>query len=41
MASSPRIDDSPEFIDERMKMYEEWIYTAEVRHLHTFRYDDN
>jgi hypothetical protein len=24
-----------------MKMYEEWIYTAEVRHLHSFRYGDN
>ena len=41
MASSTPIDDSPDLIDERMKMYEEWIYTAEVRHVHAFRYDDN
>ena len=36
MASSPVIDDRPDSIDERMKIYEEWIYTAEVRHIRTF-----
>jgi hypothetical protein len=30
------VDDRSDFLDERMEMYEEWIKTAKVRHLHTF-----
>jgi hypothetical protein len=29
--------DSPDYLDERMKVYEEWIYTAQVRHLNALR----
>ena len=36
MASLPIIDNRADSIDERMKVYEEWIYTAEVRHIRTF-----
>jgi hypothetical protein len=35
------IDDRSDFLEERMEMYDEWIYTAKVRHVHTFRYGDN
>jgi hypothetical protein len=35
------VDDRSDFLDERMEMYEEWIYTAKVRHVHTFRYGRN
>ena len=30
----------PDFLEERMEMYEVWIYTAKVRDVHTFRYGD-
>jgi hypothetical protein len=35
------VDDRSDFIEERMEMYDKWIYTAKVRHPHTFRYGDN
>jgi hypothetical protein len=41
MLNSPFVGDSPDFIDERMKVYEEWIHTAGVRQLHNLKYNDN
>ena len=40
MVSSPPIDDSPDFVDERMKMYEEWVHVAKVRALRTLGHDN-
>jgi hypothetical protein len=34
------MDDSSDCLNERMKVYEEWVHTAEVRHLRTLKYDD-
>jgi hypothetical protein len=29
--------DRPDYLDERMKVYDEWIHTAQVRHLNALR----
>jgi hypothetical protein len=31
------VDDRSDFLEERMEMYEEWVYTAKVRHLPYFQ----
>ena len=37
------VDNRSDFLEERIEMYEEWIHTAKVRHVHTvtFGYGDN